>query len=384
MKETRIRVLIVDDDEPLMAALAASLRKRGYDTTGFTSAGKALTALDQSSFDLLLTDLTMPEMDGIQLIRAALAKDPQLAAIIVTGAGTVETAVEAMKAGAFDYILKPIKLNAVLVVLQRAMAVRSLRLENLALEAAVRERSAELEEANRELEAFSYSVSHDLRAPLRAVKMFSEILTQRHAPDLSDEARRMLHYVNQGANEMNRLIEALLRFSRLSRQPLSKSQVDMYALARHVLLQLAPEHAERKADIHVEELPPSWGDESLLKQVYVNLLSNAFKFTRQRETAKVEIGSFSENGELIYFVRDNGAGFDMQYAKDLFGVFRRLHTQDQFEGTGIGLSIVHRIVKRHGGRVWAEGQNDHGAAFYFTLAPAPGDGPRSTPQRNTD
>jgi two-component system, sensor histidine kinase and response regulator len=383
MPETRVRVLIVDDEEPLMAALVTTLRDRGYDATGFTSAARALAELEKSSFDLLLTDLTMPEMDGIELIRTALAKDPRLTAVMITGVGTIGTAVEAMRAGAFDYILKPIKLSAVVPVLERATAVRRLRMENLALEAAIRERTAELEEANRELEAFSYSVSHDLRAPLRAVKMFSEILAQRHGSDLSDEAQRMLHFVYQGANEMDRLIEALLRFSRLSRQPLSMSKVDMHALVRQVLVQLAPEYAERKIDLHVEELPPSLGDESLLKQVYVNLLSNAFKFTRQRETAKIEVGSLSENGGLVYFVRDNGAGFDMQYAKDLFGVFRRLHTEDQFEGTGIGLSIVQRIVKRHGGNVWADAHVEQGAAFYFTLAP-PGDVARSTPPPNTD
>jgi two-component system, sensor histidine kinase and response regulator len=326
----------------------------------------------------------MPEMDGIRLVRIAVAKHPRLAAIIMTRAGTIESAVEAMQAGAVDYILKPFKMTAVAPVLERALALRRLRLGNIALEAAVRERSDELEEANKELEAFSYSVSHDLRAPLRAVKMFSEILTQRHAADLSDEARRMLHFIDQGATEMNALIEALLRFSRLSRQPLSKSQVDMQALVREVMAEMKPVYEHRRIDLCVEELPASFGDESLLKQVYINLLSNACKFTRQRENAKIEAGSFSANGELVYFVRDNGVGFDLQHAKDLFGVFRRLHTQDQFEGTGIGLSIVHRIVKRHGGRVWADAEVDRGAAFYFTLASAPDDVARSAPRQNKD
>jgi len=365
------RILVVDDEAAQMNALCDTLREHGYETTGFSAAGQALAALRETKFDLLLADLMMPEMDGIALLRAAIQADADLVGIIMTGEGTIATAVAAMKVGALDYILKPFKLSAILPVLSRALAMRQLRMENADLERRLREQAVRLEAANRELEAFSSSVSHDLRGPLRTINNYSGILKEDFAAQLPAEAVRLLDNVAAGARRMDQLIEDLLRFSRLGRQPLAKKTVDVGKLVREVLDELHEQQRDRKVEIKLEDLPARVADPSLIRQVFVNLLSNALKFTRNREHASVEIGSRRQDGERVFFVKDNGAGFDMRHANKLFGVFQRLHSDKQFEGTGIGLSLVQRIVERHGGRVWAEAEKDRGATFYFTLPDPP-------------
>jgi two-component system sensor histidine kinase/response regulator len=361
------RILIVDDETAQMKALCHTLGDHGYVTSGFVSAQAALGGLRNQKFDLLLTDLMMPEMDGITLLRAALKIDPDLIGILMTGEGTITTAVEAMKAGALDYILKPFKLSNILPVLSRALEVRQLRLQNAELQRNVRERTVELEAANRELEAFSYSVSHDLRAPLRHIDGFSSLLLEKYEPQLPEEARRLFGMMSASARRMGQLVDDLLRLSRLGRQALSKRPVSVPTLVQSVLDDLSKESGVRTMEVRIGELPDVVGDPSLLRQAFVNLLSNAFKFTRHKETAIIEVGFRQQNGEGVYFVRDNGAGFDMENAKKLFGVFQRLHSQDEFEGTGVGLSIVQRIIHRHDGCVWAESEPGKGATFYFTL-----------------
>jgi light-regulated signal transduction histidine kinase (bacteriophytochrome) len=230
------------------------------------------------------------------------------------------------------------------------------------------ERTRQLEAANKELEAFSYSVSHDLRAPLRAIDGFSRILLEEHAQQLSDEAQEYLGLVRDNTQQMGRLVDDLLSFSRLSRQQIKKQIVAPARIVQQCMEDLRGEQNGRRVEITVGDLPSCKADPSLLKQVWFNLLANALKYTRKRDAAVVEIGSRCDRpGERIYFVRDNGVGFDMQYIPKLFGVFQRLHRAEDYEGTGVGLAIVHRIVLRHGGRVWAEAQPDQGATFYFTL-----------------
>ena len=238
------------------------------------------------------------------------------------------------------------------------------------LEERVVKRTAELEAANKELEAFSYSVSHDLRAPLRAVNGFAAIVLEDYGPQLPEEGRRYLERIRNGGQRMGVLMDDLLAFSHLSRQSVNRRRVDSSKLVRETLEELKPQWEGRRIELRLGELPPCQADPVLLKQVWVNLLSNAIKYSRGREPAIIEIGCLPEPGATVYFVRDNGAGFDMQYANKLFGVFQRLHRADQFEGTGVGLAIVQRIVQRHGGRVWAEAQLNQGAAFYFTIEAA--------------
>jgi signal transduction histidine kinase len=365
--EPTIRILIVDDEATQMKALCDTLEDNGYETVGFTAGPAALAALRETRFDLLLTDLMMPEMDGLDLLRAAQEIDPALVAIIMTGQGTIDTAVEAMKANALDYILKPFKLSVILPVIARALTVRGLRVKNAELERSVTRYTAELEAANKELEAFSYSVSHDLRAPVRAIAALSGILLKEFSPQMADDARQISERVHASARRMVQLIDDLLRFSHLSREPLSKEPVNVGELIRSVVEELRREQGDRKIEIEIGDLTDCNGDPSLLRQVFVNLLSNAFKFTRRKEAARIEVGCRPGNAETIYFVKDNGAGFDMKDVGTLFGVFQRFHGADEFEGTGVGLSIVQRIVQRHGGRVWAEAAVDQGATFYVAL-----------------
>jgi light-regulated signal transduction histidine kinase (bacteriophytochrome) len=359
-----------------MKALCDTLKNHDYETTGFSSAKDALAALDTAKFDLLLADLMMPEMSGIELLQAAQECDPLLVGIIMTGQGTIDTAVQAIKTGALDYILKPFKLSVVLPVLARALAVRRLRLENAELQRRVQQHTAEIEAANKELtclnqelESFSYSVSHDLRNPLNAINGFSDILLHDFAAQMPSKAQDLLQHVVRSARRMGQLIEDLLRLSHLGRQPLSKQPVNVAALVKEVVDGLREQQsAPRVVDVRIGDLPGCFGDPSLLNQVFINLLSNAFKFTSHREQALVEVGCQLQDGEHVYFVRDNGAGFDMRHAEKLFGVFQRLHRNDEFAGTGVGLSIVQRILQRHGGRIWAEAEVGKGAAFHFTLA----------------
>jgi PAS domain S-box-containing protein len=253
-------------------------------------------------------------------------------------------------------------------ITERKLAEGRLRQLHLELEQRVIERTEQLEAANREMEAFSYSVSHDLRAPLRTVDGFSQALLEDFGPQLPEEGQRQVRTIREGAQRMGTLIDDLLAFSRLGRQSLAKpAVVDMDGLVRESLEELLPERQGRHLEIRAAPLPPGLGDRALLKQVWANLLSNAIKYTRKRDRAVVEIGSESANGETVYFVRDNGTGFDMRYAHKLFGVFQRLHRAEDFEGTGVGLAIVQRVVQRHGGRVWAESTVDRGATFHFSL-----------------
>jgi signal transduction histidine kinase len=381
------RLLVVDDEEPQMRALCDTLSSEGFITAGFSSPQSALAALERSSYDLLLTDLMMPGMDGIALLAAARRIDPELVGIMMTGHGTIDTAVRAMQAGALDYIQKPFRLKVILPVLRRGIEIRRLRTENSELRLAqatiqrlneeleqrVRERTRELEVANQELalanqdlESFSFSVSHDLRSPLRTIREFSKIFLEDYGKDVPQEGRALLGRVEEGGARMSQLIEDLLAFSRFSRQPLDKKPVVLADLVRRLVTELRP--AGSTADVRIGDVPDCHGDASLLEQVLSNLLSNAFKFSRKTSAPRVEIGSLRQGNEVVYYVRDNGAGFDMKMAEKLFSVFQRLHPASQFEGTGVGLSIVQRIVQRHGGRIWADSAPGQGATFYFTLS----------------
>ena len=364
---TAARLLIVDDETALMRALCDTLEDQGYEVVGCSTGEAAMGELRKAPFDLLLTDLTMPEMDGIALLRSALQVDPLLVVIMMTGAGTISSAVEAMQSGALDYILKPFKLSAILPVLARGLAMHQLRLQNAALERSVREHSAELEATNIELDAFTRSVSHDLRTPLNALIGFSSLLTMKYAAQMPAEPRLWLDQIERAAKRMNQLIDDLLRLSRLGREALALETVDLPLLVLGVVDDLIPAQDRQRVDVRIDVPPQVNADPSLLRQVFVNLVSNAYKFTRQTARPTIEVGCSLGSEGRVYFVRDNGAGFDMAYADRLFGAFERLHRAEEFEGSGVGLSIVQRIVQRHGGRIWAEAKPGHGATFYFTL-----------------
>ena len=252
--------------------------------------------------------------------------------------------------------------------LQRANeALQSEITERKEIEKLIELRTKLLEATNKELESFSYSVSHDLRAPLRAIDGYTRMILRDQRDKLNDDAKRKFDLIRSNTQIMGKLIDDLLSFSRLGRLELNMSKLDMESLVNDVWMELQIINPDRKIDLKIKDIPPGWGDRTLIKQVYSNLLSNAVKYTKFKDKAYMETGGYRERDENIYYIKDNGVGFDMEYYDKLFGVFQRLHSADDYEGTGVGLAIVQRIIHRHGGRVWAEGKVEEGATFYFTL-----------------
>jgi signal transduction histidine kinase len=374
------RLLIVDDASTLVVALCRALEDAGYLTTGVRSGAEALAELravttdEISMFDLVITDLRMPGMDGIALLRAAQQIDRYLVGIVMTGHGTINTAVEAMRSGATDYILKPFNVNAIKPVLTRALTIRRLRIQNAELQRQVASHIAETElvnhelrAANKELEAFTATISHDVRAPLSAMIGFSELILTGKPGPLAGKQKEYLNDIRDSGLRLVNLTDELLRFSRLGHQALKKEDVDVAALVQEILRELQAAEPDRSIQLQVGELPNVYADRALLRQAFVNLLSNAFKFTRRTTRPVIDIAGVQSPETCTYRIRDNGAGFDMAHAAKLFNIFHRLHSTADFGGTGVGLSIVQRIVERHGGAVTAAAQPGQGAEFTVVL-----------------
>jgi two-component system sensor kinase len=264
---------------------------------------------------------------------------------------------------AFRLILLMLVIVMVALLSERVERVRSLRKLNNELS----KQAEKLVDVNEELEAFAYSVSHDLRVPLRAIDGFSRIMIEDYEKDLDEEGIRLLNIIRENTKKMGQLIDDILLLSRAGRQEMNISEIDMKSLAESVYLDFANQIENRTVNFVVDDLPVAYGDRSLFYQVYTNLIGNAVKFTSHRDPAEINVGYLDSKDEYIYFVSDNGAGFDMKYINKLFGLFQRLHSTDEFEGTGVGLTIVQRIVKRHDGKVWGEGEVDNGANIYFSL-----------------
>jgi light-regulated signal transduction histidine kinase (bacteriophytochrome) len=251
------------------------------------------------------------------------------------------------------------------------MAENEIKALNESLEKKVEERTSELKEANKELEAFSYSVSHDMRNPLQIINGYASILMAKYKENLNTDAKDLLQKIKTSTKQMGQLIEDLLNFSRSGRQTLTITEVDMAGLVKGIVKDMEHVFTNSNVKVTIHNINNAWCDPNLIKQVWINLISNAIKYSGKKKQPLVEINSSGLNGETVFYVKDNGAGFSMEHANELFGVFKRLHEQTEFEGSGVGLAIVHRIISKHGGRIWAKAKEGEGATFYFTLPNSP-------------
>lgn len=407
------RILAVDDSATFLGELCDQLRAEGYDVVAAHSGAEALELLGTQPVDGILLDLLMPEMSGQETCRRIKAEPAwrDIPLIILTALDESAAMIEGINAGADDYIAKSgdfeilkARLRAQLRRKQfedenrdireqlhrremeavETQALRELSETRAALIASLEQKNAEMlqangelkrakdaaDSANRELESFSYSVSHDLRAPLRAVDGFSQLLLTQVGVQLDATARRHLERVREGTKRMGQLIDDMLSLAQVTRQPLRNEPVDLSAESLNIVAHLrTTPPAGRTVEVEVAAGLVAQGDRGLLRILLENLLGNAWKFTTKREQAYIEFGRQPPaDGPVVFFVRDNGAGFDMKYANKLFGVFQRLHTMEEFPGTGVGLATVSRVVRRHGGKVWAESAVGQGATFFFTLA----------------
>ena len=382
--DDRVNILLVDDQPANLVALEAMLQGLGQNLIKAESGREALRWLLTHEFAVILLDVKMPEMDGFetaQLIRERDKSRHTPILFLTAGDNTQTQVVRGYAVGAVDYLVKPVVpefvRSKVAVFVELAKKNELLRRQAKLLaesEQAARELAEtraelvrDLEHKNRELESFSYAVSHDLRAPLRRIDSFSRAVLESQGDRLDEAGQRFLSRVREASQHMSQLIDDVLHLSRVTRADLRDQEVDLSSIAGLILARLQESEPERKMDAKVRPGVLVTGDGQLLKIAMENLLENAWKFTAKEPESRIEFGMMQAGGEATYFVRDNGAGFDMTYTDRLFGPFQRLHPQGEFPGNGIGLATVQRIIHRHGGRVWAEGLVGQGATFYFTM-----------------
>ena len=382
--DDRVNILLVDDQPANLVALEAMLQGLGQNLIKAESGREALKWLLTHDCAVILLDVKMPEMDGFETAELIRQRDKSRHTPILfltAGDNTQTQAVRGYAVGAVDYLVKPVVPEfvrskvAVFVELAKKTELlhRQAKLlsesERAALELAETraELVRDLEHKNRELESFSYAVSHDLRAPLRRIDSFSRAVLESQGDRLDEAGQRFLSRVREASQHMSQLIDDVLYLSRVTRADLREHEIDLSAIAGLILTRLQESEPERRVEVKLRPGVVVIGDGQLLKIAMENLLENAWKFTAKEPESRIEFGTTQAGGEATYFVRDNGAGFDMTYADRLFGPFQRLHPQGEFSGNGIGLATVQRIIHRHGGRVWAEGLLGQGATFYFTM-----------------
>jgi signal transduction histidine kinase len=380
----KVNILLVDDQPANLVALEAMLQGLGQNLVKAESGREALRWLLTHEFAVILLDVKMPDLDGFEtatLIRQR-DKSRHTPILFLTANDDSQThMVRGYAVGAVDYLVKPVVpefvRSKVAVFVELAKKTELLRRQTQLLaesEHAARELAEaraelvrDLEHKNRELESFSYAVSHDLRAPLRRIDSFSRAVLESQGERLDEAGQRYLERVCEASQHMSQLIDDVLYLSRVTRAELRDQEVDLSALATMILSRLQESEPERKVELRIRPGVVVSGDGQLLRIALENLLENAWKFSGKQPEARIEFGVTQASGEPTYFVRDNGAGFDMTYVDRLFGPFQRLHPQVEFPGSGIGLATVQRIIHRHGGRVWAEGLVGQGATFQFTL-----------------
>ena len=377
MSDQRQTVLLVEDNPGDARLIRESLMDLGGNTFDLETADRLSTALLRiraGGIDAILLDLALPDSKGRETFNKAKAQAPTVPIIVLTGLGDEALALKMVQEGAQDYVTK-LDLNgsvlsrAIRYAIEREKSEQRMLRFNEELEERVRERTVELRAANEELDAFSASVSHDLRGPLHLIDGYAEMLEEVIGPGINPDGRKFLQRIRASVQEMSGIIEDLLNLSRLGRQPLHMQPTRLDEIIKPILADCQSTIQIRKIALEIGKLPEVNCDRGLIKQVFANLISNAIKYTLFRAQALIEVGQTTIDEESVIFIRDNGAGFDMKHADKLFGVFQRLHRMDEFEGNGVGLATVRRIIQRHGGRVWAEAELDKGATFYFTLSP---------------
>jgi len=348
------------------------LRGAGYGAITSTMDPGAVCELHlKHSYDLILLDLEMPGMDGFQVMEGL--KKVEIGGYLPVLAVTAQPAhkLRALQSGAKDFISKPFDLAEVLMRISNMLEVRLLRKQagemNVQLEARVKERTSTLTGLNMELETFAYSASHDLRAPLRKIQAFSQAILEGGRSKLAADDQDYFARIRASAGHMNLLIDDILKLARVTRQPIVLSDLDLSAIAAKTAADLKQHEPSRKIEVMIGGGARAHGDQDLLTIALRNLFENAWKFTSKHPEARIEFGSETIERQTVYFVRDDGAGFDMQLAGKLFTAFQRLHKEADFPGTGIGLGMVERIIRRHKGRIWAQSRVEEGATFFFTL-----------------
>jgi two-component system sensor histidine kinase/response regulator len=383
--DLEISILYVEDEAAAREMVGNMLAGKIHGLRLFCAENgeSGLAILREYQPDIVVTDIHMPVMDGVRMADAIKSLNPETLIVAVTAFSDSQNLLNAIEIGVNHYVLKPIdygKLFAAIrkcieiVRLQRQVKKQNERIEILNTNLAAY--ASELEMANQELEAFNYSVSHDLRRPLTTINGYCQVIQTLCGAKLDGECREYLKEIHDGTLRMNQLIKTLLDFSRINRYELRRQKVNLSGLAGEVAASLQRAEPARRATIRIAEGMTAYGDEDLLRLVLENLFGNAWKYAGRREEAVIESGVTGIDGTPAYFIHDNGAGFDMADAGRLFIPFQRLHATDDFAGHGIGLATVQRIIQRHGGRVWAEGEPGIGATFYFTLpagetAPSP-------------
>jgi signal transduction histidine kinase len=357
------KVLICEDNQELSAYIVSVLHGICQIKTA-PDGERALELVHSWNPDLVLSDVMMPKKDGISVCREIKSNQAtsKISVVLLTALTHREAMMKGWEVKADEYLFKPFHPEELLTRINSLLsAVRDRKNTEFILE----QKNKQLVEANAELESFSYSVSHDLRAPLRSINGYTKILEEDLSDRLDEQGRRTLNKIIQNTSRMNKLIDDLLEFSKLGRKELEKRNIDTTKLVLSIVEEMKP-----KANVVVNDLIRAQADHALITQVWINLISNAIKYSEKKANPTVEVGSSLSNREVIYYVRDNGAGFNMEYSDKLFGVFQRLHKENEFQGTGIGLALVKRIVMKHHGRVWAEGKVNEGATFYFSLPAA--------------
>jgi two-component system sensor histidine kinase/response regulator len=398
------RILIAEDSPTQAEQLRLILEAEGFEAEVAPNGQAALQRFAEAPFDMVISDIMMPGLSGYELCQQIKGdkKGRDVPVILLSTLNDPMDIISGLECEANNFITKPYERDQLLARIRTVLQNKALRSRSkltvgielvflgkkffitsekeqildlligtfediVRTNRALQESKAATEAANDELEAFSYSVAHDLRAPLRGIDGFSQALLEDYSEKLDEQGKTYLRNVRQSAQVMAQLIDSLLMLARVTQADIHRKQVDLSNLAIDTAGRLRSAQPERQVEFVIAEGAVNNGDSRLLGIVFENLLSNAWKFTGKRKQACIEFGYTRENGQSVYFIRDNGAGFDMAYAAKLFGVFQRLHRVDEFEGTGIGLATVHRIIRRHGGRIWAVGEVDRGATFYFTL-----------------